>query len=66
MNAETKKQVTIRKNEFDEYEVPTPTSDYPDSIYFTEYKEDAVDTAIAHYGTNIEIKFKRGTYQKEG
>lgn len=58
------KNVTIRKNEFDEYEVPTPTSDCPDSIYYTDDEEDAIDTAIAHYGTDIDLKIKRGTYDK--
>jgi len=54
--------ITIKHNEFDEYEVPTPTEDAPDSIYYTDDKADAFMTARHHFGIIANITFRRGTY----
>ena len=52
--------VTIKKNSFDEYEVPAPTTD---CIYFTDDKEDAVDTAkLYHEPGSVKIVVRRGSY----
>lgn len=56
-------KITIRRNEFDEYEVPTPDVDH---IYYTDDKDDAIGTAIAFHGTDVEITHRRGTYNREG
>ncbi len=55
--------ILIKKNEYDEYEVPTPTEDAPDSIYFTDDRDDAVGTAHMILGDNITCIFRKGTYQ---
>ncbi len=57
--------VTIKINEFDEYEVPTPTEDAPDSIYYTDDKGDAFMTARHHHGINAPVAFARGTYGEQ-
>jgi len=60
--------VTIRKNDLDEYEVPTAHigraySTRPTSIYYTDDKDDAISTARYHYGTETKIVVRRGTYE---
>ena len=40
-----------------EYQVPGPDNT-EDQIYFTDDKEDAIDTAKAIFGTDIEIEFQ--------
>jgi len=54
--------IMIKRNDYDEYEVPTPTDDAPDSIYYTDDKYDAFDTARHHHGLLADIIFGRGTY----
>lgn len=63
------KQVTIKRNDYDEYEVPTPSAQFPDSIYFTDDKADAIDTARAHWFINraqseINVRVIRGSYHQ--
>ncbi len=49
--------IIINVNEYDEYEVPTPSWDAPDSIYFTDDIYDAFDTARRHHGIQADIQF---------
>lgn len=58
-------RVTIKANDYEEYEVPTPTADAPDSVYFTDCKYDAFDTARHHHGILADIVFVRGSYNME-
>ncbi|TFG82817.1 MAG: hypothetical protein E4G74_02140 [Erysipelotrichales bacterium] len=53
--------ILIKKNEYDEFEVPT-TSD--SEIYFTDDKQDATDTAMFFHGAEVVVLFRRGTYDK--
>lgn len=49
----------IYRPEWDEYEVPDKTrAKSKDGGYFTDDKEDAMDTARTIYGNNVKIKFK--------
>lgn len=63
--------VTIRKNEYDEYEVPTQFRDRgslpkkPCAIYYTDDKDDAIGTARMILGADVVCTFKRGTYDAE-
>lgn len=50
----TRKEVTIRKNDFDEYEVPDG-----DDFYHTDDRDDAVATACLLYGAEVTIRFRR-------
>ena len=58
--------IVIKQNEFDEFEVPTPTEDAPGSIYYTDDRADAFDTARHHHGILADVTFQRGTYNREG
>ena len=49
--------VIIQSNFYSEFEVPTPTADAPDSVYFTDDQADAFDTARAHHGILADIVF---------
>lgn len=55
-------KITIRKNDYDEYEVPTPSAD---ELYFTDDKDDAIGTAKLILGDDVEIRFAKGTYQND-
>ena len=61
------KTITIKKNDFDEFELLTPvaSNEVGDGIYFTEDKEDAVGTAHYFFGDDIQVKFRRGTYVQD-
>lgn len=54
-NHERLEQVTIRINDVDEYEVP----DIDGYLYFTDDKQDAIDTAKWINGSDVVIKFRR-------
>jgi hypothetical protein len=63
--------ITIKRNEYDEYEVPTLTSADEQDIYFTDDKQDAIGTAHLIWDKyqeeddqydGIEIRIRRGTY----
>lgn len=58
------KHIQVRKNDYDEFEVPTPTRDAPDSIYYTDDKDDAIGTAKMILGDDVVCTFKRGTYDR--
>lgn len=60
-------KVIIKKNEYDEYEVPTQFGlTGADQICFEDDKEAANDTArYAHRGFEIRIVHQRGTYTVE-
>lgn len=64
-------KVTIRKNDYDEYELPTQFRDRgslpkkPCAIYYTDDKDDAIGTAKMILGADVECTFKRGTYDAE-
>jgi len=61
-------KITIRKNDYDEYEVPTQFRDRgslpkkPCAIYYTDDKDDAIGTAQMILGADVVCTFKRGTY----
>ena len=63
-------QITIRKNDFDEYEVPTPSTglgfNSTEQIYFTPDKQDAIDTCRVHFfkafKSDISIRISRGHF----
>jgi hypothetical protein len=70
-------KVTIKRNEFDEYEVPTAFRFIPgrgpgrgevpieSAIYFTSDRDDAIATAQAAFlPETIVVLIKRGTYVK--
>ncbi len=64
----TNRTVTIRQNEFDEFEVPTAFMGRayitrPTSIYYTDDKDDAIGTAQYHFGSDTKIVVRRGTYE---
>ncbi len=55
--------IQVRLNDYDEYEVPAPTTD---ELYFTDDRDDAIGTAkIIHGDDNVHCVFRRGTYQQE-
>ena len=66
----TQKTITIRRNDCDEYEVPTdspshPASSFEAGLYFTDDRQDARDTAILAWQDDADlllIRFSRGTY----
>jgi hypothetical protein len=49
--------ITIKINDYDEYEVPTGDSE--DGIYYTDDKLDAQLTASEVYGAGVKIRFRR-------
>ncbi len=51
--------IRIKRNTFDEYEVPTTSTK---EIYFTDDRQDAVDTARFFHGADISVSITRGTY----
>ncbi len=53
--------VVIKKNEYDEFELPTSECGKRE-IYFTDDKQDAIDTAHFVFGDELKISFRRGTY----
>jgi hypothetical protein len=56
-------KITIKKNEWDEYEVPTVVGiSGSDAISFESSKQDAVDCAVYHHGIDAKITFRPGTY----
>jgi len=59
------KKCNIRKNDVDEYEVPVPTPDAPQAIYYTDDKRDAIGTAEMILGADVVCTFRRGTYDAE-
>lgn len=61
------KTITIRKNDFDEFELLTPVDPHEigDGIYFTDDKQDAIDTAHHFFGDDITVKFRRGTFVQD-
>lgn len=57
MNVHTHKTVTILRDvDWDEYQVP---SEQEGSYYYTDDKEDAVDTAKAIHGQDAIIKYRQ-------
>ena len=61
---------TIRKNEYDEYEVPTAfvfhnRREVAAEIYYTDDKQDAIDTAKFAHRDDVAITWRRGTYGVE-
>lgn len=52
-------QIQIRKNDFDEFEVPAPTRK---EIYYTDDRDDAIGTAQMIHGKEVTCTFRRGTY----
>lgn len=62
MNTPAPVRVVIKRNEFDEFEVPAPTTD---EIYFTDDLQDAKNTLWSIHGSNVVIVVRRGTYSKE-
>lgn len=59
--------ILIKKNEYDEFEVPTEfvfsnRREVAAEIYYTDDKHDAIDTAKMIHGVDVVCKFKRGTY----
>jgi len=52
------KKVTIKKDANNEYRVPGITNREAEA-YYTDDKEDAVNTAKAIHGENITVTFKR-------
>lgn len=60
-------RITIKQNEYDEYEVPTGVKDdgITPAIYYTDDKGDAFDTARRFHGIIADITFRRGTYGVE-
>lgn len=61
----SEKKCRIRKNDYDEFEVPVPTPDAPQAIYFTDDKDDAIGTAKLILGADVVCTFSRGTYDAE-
>lgn len=58
--------VVIKRNEYDEYEVPTGVrDDNQPAIYYTDDKGDAFDTARHFHGIIADITFRAGTYGVE-
>lgn len=56
----------IRKNDYDEFEVPTGAwPNASDSIYFADDKQDAIDTAEFVHGPQVKCFIRRGTYLPE-
>ena len=56
----------IKKNDDGEFEVPTFFGiTGADQIYFASDKDDAVNTARAVHGEDVEIVHRRGTYLVE-
>lgn len=51
------KVVTIEKSLDGEYRVPAEDG-YENGAYYTDDREDAIDTAIHIYGANAQIKFR--------
>jgi hypothetical protein len=56
-------KVTIKKNDYDEYELPTEVG--TEAIYYTDDKDDAIGTAKLILGDDVEITFRRGTYNAD-
>lgn len=59
--------IAIRKNDYDEYEVPAEfvfhnRREVAAEIYYTDDKDDAIGTAKMIHGADVVCKFKRGTY----
>jgi len=61
--------ITIRKNCFEEYEVPTEltAAGKPAAIYYTDDRLDAIDTARFAFGGQgtVKLTFRSGTYSVE-
>tara|TARA_R110002012_G_scaffold14228_4_gene59378 strand:- start:206 stop:397 length:192 start_codon:yes stop_codon:yes gene_type:complete len=56
-------KIIIKKNEWDEYEVPTVTGiSGSDCISYESSKQDAIDTAHFHHGQDAQLAFRSGTY----
>lgn len=61
-------KVTIKRNDYDEFELPTEFRDRgslpkrPCAIYYTDDKDDAIGTAKMILGADVEIRFAKGTY----
>jgi len=65
-----RQRVAIRKNDCDEFEVPTPgASSLTAGLYFTDDKQDALDTVSYSWaqfpGEVIDVTIRRGTYLQE-
>lgn len=59
--------ITIKKNDYDEYEVPTVIGvTGADQIYFASDRDDALDTARHIHGQNVKVTFRSGTYMRSG
>ena len=57
------KKIKIYKNTYDEYEVPTVVGiSGSDAISFESSKQDAIDCATYHHGSDVLIWFGAGTY----
>mgnify|MGYP003652461821 FL=1 len=57
------KKIKIYKNTYDEYEVPTIVGiSGSDAISFESSKQDAIDCATYHHGSDVLIWFGAGTY----
>ena len=52
--------ICIKKNEFEEYELPTEPESQ--AIYYTDCKQDALDTAYQVWGEAAVIRVTRGSY----
>tara|TARA_E500000305_G_scaffold81835_1_gene67682 strand:- start:23 stop:217 length:195 start_codon:yes stop_codon:yes gene_type:complete len=56
-------KINIYKNTYDEYEVPTVVGiSGSDAISFESSKQDAIDCATYHHGSDVVIRFRAGTY----
>lgn len=53
----------LRDPDWNEFQVPTPTADAPDSVYHTDNREDALDTARAHHGDGVTIRIIRKRFE---
>jgi len=63
-------RVIIKRNDFDEYEVPTdspshPASSFEAGLYFTDDREDALVTCQLAFDGDADIVWRRGSYQAD-
>ena len=59
-------RIIIKKNTFEEYEVPTVIgTSGSDSISYEATKQDAIDAARYIHGQEADIVIRRGTYSIE-
>jgi hypothetical protein len=56
--------IIIKKNEWDEYEVPTVIG-LDHCISYESSRQDAIDTARFCHGQDAKLAFRSGTYNEE-